>query len=85
MGLGMVATAGAGVLSLAAMMNPTFAHADDIGLVIGGSGDPIPGSDYVAAANELYIHSIYPDTTYPDPYANGVFTPEGLSRTAARG
>jgi PE-PPE domain len=78
MGLGMVATAGAGFLSLAAMMNSTVAHADDIGLVIGGSGDPIPGSDYVAAANELYIHSIYPDTTYPDPYANGVFTPEGL-------
>jgi hypothetical protein len=79
-GLGLVTTAGAGVLGLTAMMNPTFAHADptDVGLVIGGSGDPIPGADYVAAANELYIHSIYPDTTYPDPYANGVFTPEGL-------
>ena len=83
-GLGLVATASAGVLGLSAMMNPAFAHADDsdIGLVIGGSGLPIPGSGYVQAANGLYIDNalnpIYPGTTYPDPYANGVFTPEGL-------
>ncbi len=82
MGLGMVATAGAGVVSLAAMLNAGYAHADDIGLVIGGSGLPIPGPEYVAAANALYIDNalnpIYPGTTYPDPYANGLFTPEGL-------
>src|ERR1700730_7518588 len=50
MGLGMVATAGAGFLSLAAMLNSGYAHAEgeDIGLVLGGSGVPIPGSDYVA-------------------------------------
>jgi hypothetical protein len=80
MGLGMVATAGAGFLSLAAMMNSTTAHADNIGLVIGGSGDPLPGPDYVAAANGLYIdnpfHPNFPGTTYPDPYANGLYTPE---------
>jgi hypothetical protein len=80
MGLGMVATAGAGALSLAAMMNSGYAHADDIGLVIGGSGDPLPGSGYVGAANELYIdnplHPNFPGTTYPDPYANGLYTPE---------
>jgi hypothetical protein len=81
MGLGMVATAGAGFLSLAAMMNPAGAHADDIGLVIGGSGDPLPGPIYVQAANNLYIdnplHPIYTDVTYPAPYANGLYTPEG--------
>ncbi len=45
LGLGLVATAGAGVLGLTAMMNPTVAYADgeDIGLVIGASGVPIPG------------------------------------------
>ena len=47
LGLGLVATAGAGVVGLSAMMNPASAHADDgnIGLVIGGSGlpDPRPG------------------------------------------
>jgi len=40
-GLGLVATAGAGVLGLSAMMNPSSAYADDplpdIGLVIGGA------------------------------------------------
>ena len=80
MGLGMVATAGAGFLSLAAMMNAGNAHADDIGLVIGGSGDPLPGPGYVAAANGLYIDNplnpIYTGVTYPAPYANGLYTPE---------
>ena len=86
LGLGLVTTAGAGVLGLSAMMNPAFAHADPtdppeiIGLVIGGSGVPIPGSGYVGAANELYIdnplHPNFPGTTYPDPYANGLYTPE---------
>ena len=37
------------------MMNPAFARADDIGLVIGGSADPIPGPEYVSAANGLYL------------------------------
>jgi hypothetical protein len=71
MGLGMVATAGAGVVSLAAMMNPASAHADDgnVGLVIGGSGVPIPGSEYVFAADQLYLENgpngvpTYPDIT----------------------
>ncbi|MGH3560946.1 MAG: PE-PPE domain-containing protein [Mycobacterium sp.] len=56
--------------------------AEAIGLVIGGSGTPIPGTDYVDAANDLYIdnplHPIYPGTTYPGVLANGLFTPEGL-------
>jgi hypothetical protein len=94
MGLGMVATAGAGFLSLAAMMNTTTAHADDIvddiGLVMGGSGLPIPGSDYVQAATGLYLNHIYPGditsfygATSTDPtssgfFGEGLFTPEGL-------
>ena len=88
MGLGMVATAGAGFLSVAAMLNSGSAHADPddppeiIGLVIGGSGDPYPGSGYVGLANGLYIdnplqmHPNFPGTTYPAPYANGLYTPE---------
>jgi hypothetical protein len=86
LGLGLVTTAGAGVLGLSATMNASFAHADPtdppeiIGLVMGGSGDPYPGSDYVQAANELYIDNPlnpnFPGTTYPDPYANGLYTPE---------
>jgi PE-PPE domain len=89
-GLGLVTTAGTGVLALTAMMNSAFAYGEvppdptppDIGLVMGGSGDPIPGSGYVGAANDLYILNgpdgvpNYPGTTYPDPYANGLYTPE---------
>jgi hypothetical protein len=53
------------------MMNPASAHADDgnVGLVIGGSGLPIPGSQYVAAADQLYLENgpngvpTYPDIT----------------------
>lgn len=55
---------------------------DTLGLVIGGSGTPIPGTGYVNAADGLYInnplHPLYPDTTYPGVLANGIFTPEGL-------
>ena len=91
---GMVATAGAGVLGLTAMMHPTVAHADgeDIGLVIGASGVPIPGPLYVAAADFQYLDNefthFYPDLTFygatstvPSDegfFGIGVFTPEGL-------
>jgi hypothetical protein len=84
MGLGMVATAGAGFLSLAAMMNSTAAHADDIGLVLGGSGVPIPGSDYVESAALHYLFPTYGNgidfyqSTPSNPFGEGLFTPEGL-------
>jgi hypothetical protein len=92
MGLGLVATAGAGALGLSAMMNPTVAYADDsdipnIGLVIGGTELPIPGPTYVGAADELYLNNqftkLYPDLTFyqatpaTDGFGNGLFTPEG--------
>jgi hypothetical protein len=90
LGLGLVATASAGVLGLSAMMNPAFAHADDtdIGLVMGGSELPIPGPTYVEAADGLYLNNpitqLYPDLTFyqatpaTDGFGNGLFTPEGL-------
>jgi hypothetical protein len=80
----MVATAGAGFLSLAAMMNATAAHADDIGLVLGGSGTPIPGSDFVESAAEHYLFPTYGNaidfyqSTPSNPFGEGLFTPEGL-------
>jgi PE-PPE domain len=85
LGLGLLSTAGAGVMVLTGMMNSAFAYGDvppdpaeTIGLVMGGSGQPIPGSDVVEAADTLYIHPNFPATTYPPPYANGLSTPEGL-------
>lgn len=86
LGLGLVTTVGAGVMALTAMMNSGLAYGDTtgdaaadpatIGLVMGPSGVPLPGSGYVHEADTFYIHPNFPDTTYPDPYANGLFTPE---------
>jgi hypothetical protein len=89
LGLGLVATAGAGIVGVSAMLNPASAYADDsdIGLVMGGSGLPVPGPDYVAAADGLYLDNpgttLYPDLTFfqatpENPFGNGLFTPEGL-------
>ena len=70
LGLGLVATAGAGIVGVSAMLNPASAYADDsdIGLVMGGSGLPIPGPDYVGAADGLYLDNpgttLYPDLTF---------------------
>jgi hypothetical protein len=92
MGLGLVATAGAGVFGLTAMTNPTVAHADDedIGLVLGASGLPLPTAmqpEYVPAADAQYLDNpythFYPDLSFyqatpSNPYGPGVPTPEGL-------
>jgi PE-PPE domain len=86
--LGMFASAGAGLLTLSSVMTPAFAYGDapevtdltsgSIGLVMGGSGEPIPGTEYVDEANALYIEPNFPGTTYPGALANGLATPEGL-------
>jgi hypothetical protein len=87
LGLGLVATGGASVMALTAILNSGFAYGDTppdpadptIGLVMGGSGIPLPEYNvpgYVQAADTLYIHPNFPDTTYPAPYADGLATPE---------
>jgi hypothetical protein len=68
---------------LTSALHAAFAYGDaDIGLVMGGSGTPIPGSTYVTEANDLFIANPlapdFPDTTYPGALADGLFTPEGL-------
>jgi PE-PPE domain len=88
---GLLATCGAGMLMLTAMMNPAFAHADgdDIGLVLGASGLPLPTAmsqmhDYVPAADAQYLDNkfthFYPDLTFyqatsTDPTDPGFFGP----------
>ena len=87
--LGLVATASAGVLGLTAMMNPTVAYADgeDIGLVLGASGLPLPTAmqpEYVPAADAQYLDNpfthFYPDLTFyqatsTDPSEPGFYGP----------
>jgi hypothetical protein len=88
LGSGMIASCGAGLLT--SMMNPALAFGDTmdlngtadpitIGLVMGGSDTPIPGTAYVDTMNSLFIAPHFPNTTYPGVLANGLFTPEGLS------
>jgi PE-PPE domain len=75
LGFGLVATAAVGVLGLSAMMNPPVARADgdDIGLVLGASGLPLPTAmsdmqEYVPAADMQYLDNpythFYPDLTF---------------------
>jgi PE-PPE domain len=82
---GMFATASAGMLSMTAIMNPAFAFGDagDIGLVIGGTGDPNPGPGYVELADLLYIDQKYAgditsfyQETGTNPFGPGLYTPE---------
>jgi hypothetical protein len=66
------------------MLNTGDAHADDIGLVLGGSGVPIPGSNYVESAAGHYLFPTYGEgitfyqATPENPFGEGLFTPEGL-------
>lgn len=66
------------------MLNSGNAHADDIGLVLGGSGTPIPDADYVASAAGHYLFPTYGtgidfyQATPQNPFGEGLFTPEGL-------
>jgi hypothetical protein len=101
LGFGLVASVGAGIMAMTAMMHSAYARADgeDIGLVIGASGVPIPGADYVAASDFQYLDNefthFYPDLTFygatstvPSDigfYGEGVFTPEGLYPLTAAG
>ena len=76
----LLAGGGANLLAIVPTLTAAPALADtdtDVGLVMGGSGTPIPGTEYVDAANDLYIAPNFPDTTYPGVLANGLFTPEG--------
>ncbi len=67
------------------MLNAGYSHADDIGLVLGGSGTPIPGPEYVESAALHYLLptyganiSFYQPTADSPIYGNGLYTPEGL-------
>ncbi len=86
---GLFASGGAGLLTLTAMMNSAYAFGETpdlvgpagIGLVMGGSGLPIPTEPYVLGANLGFIDGFGPDkypTDYPGVLINGLFTPEGL-------
>src|ERR1700743_1411544 len=91
LGFGLAAIASAGVMALTAMVNPPVATADgdDIGVVIGASGLPLPTAmqpEYVPAADAQYLDNqfmatpLYPDLTFfqatsTDPDNPGFYGP----------
>jgi PE-PPE domain len=73
LGTWMVAGGGAGVMTLMSMFTPGIASADDIAVVMGGSGQPIPPTSVVEAEDALFINPLHPGYL-----AEPLFTPEGL-------
>ena len=75
LGIGLVASAGAGLLGLTPIAQAPFAYADDTAYVIGGSGEPIPDQTFVDTVEKLFLA--------PNGYANyapqALATPEGNS------
>ena len=69
LGLGISATAAAGVLGLPSMVNPAVATGADTALILGGSGIPTPPQSYVDAAENLYLA----------PNGYGSYTPQALT------
>ncbi len=71
---GTLASGGAGLLTLTAMMNSAFAFgASGTALIMGGTGNPTPDPTYVTDVNENYIQLI-PSTEGYTPVPQ--FTPE---------
>jgi len=86
--------ASAGLVTLTSVITPAFAYGDApdvsdpapgaIGLVMGGTTQPIPGTGYVDVVSAVYIEPTtpfpgqptFPGTEYPGTLANGLVTPE---------
>lgn len=73
-GAGLLAAAPAAPAWSAPQFRAVALTAGEVGLVVGGTGTPIPPQSYVDTANELYIQRILPGAV-----SHGVFTPEGGS------
>ena len=96
LGLGLVATAGAGVLGLSAMMNPAFAHADDqtSGWSSAAPSCPSPApitwrplTGFTSTSSYPYPDLTFYQATSTDPATDSMGTgcslPRGLIRCSA--
>ncbi len=59
-GLALLAIAGTTLLGATSMMTAAFASADDVALIMGGTGTPTPDAAYLMDANQLYIAPVDP-------------------------
>jgi hypothetical protein len=69
LGLGVSAIAAASVLGLTSMTRPAVAFAEDVALIMGGTGLPVPPQSYVDAVDQLYLV----------PKGYGGYTAQGLT------
>lgn len=80
--VGLLASAGAGLLMLTSTMNAAFAFGVvDESAIMGGTDNPLPDPDYITAVNGLYIDPaggpiFTGQTVYPGYNPNGLYTPE---------
>ncbi len=73
---GTLASGGAGLLTLTAMMSPALAYGSDgTALIMGGFGNPGPNPLYVQEVNNNYINSPY-WSLYPGYHSIPQYTPE---------
>ncbi len=69
--VGLLASGGAGLLTLSATMHAAFAYGSDEALIMGGSFNPEPDPGYVVDVNTNYIQPLYPNYQ-----PEGLYTPE---------
>lgn len=77
----LLASGGAGLLTLTPVMNAAFAYGvDDPALIMGSTGNPQPDPGYVDSVYGLYINPQRPafptQPAYPWSTPQGVYTPE---------
>lgn len=72
-GAGLIAATPIAPATSGLQFHPVQLTAGDVGLVVGGTGTPIPSQDYIDGA-DAYIQRILPGAV-----SQGVFTPEGGS------
>ncbi|WP_052956804.1 PE-PPE domain-containing protein [Mycolicibacter heraklionensis] len=77
-GLRLAAAAGIGLLALTATISVPFAYADDVTLVLGGTGlsVPNPPPGFIIGGTDKFVTPNFPGFT--SAHAQGVYTPEQL-------
>ena len=81
LGVGLLASASAGLLELASIVNPTLALGDDTALIMGYAGTSDPGQSYVSEVMSLFIDPSAPQfdgqPVFPGYSPLVLSTPEG--------
>jgi hypothetical protein len=72
--VGLLASGGAGLLTLTSAMHPAFAYGSDESAIMGGTGNPLPDATYVTNVTDTYITPNFSGFTSAN--AAPLYTPE---------